>query len=196
MFAACGVIRAGSLRRLLIACKGLGAFPQGFGRRALILSNSGGPGVITTDSAANAGLALPALPDAFAATLRAAVPPEAAVANPLDLLADAREDRFALTLTEALRHAHAAFDAILMIHVVPFMVDPTPVVAKLAELCAAQHAGPQPLPIMHAMMGTLPQREALFAQLEAAGVPAFDDGEEMAIAAGTCAAYLAARTGR
>jgi acetyltransferase len=83
-----------------------------------------------------------------------------------------------------------------MIHVVPFMVDPTPVVAKLAELAAAQYGGPRPIPVMHTMMGTLPQRDALFAQLEAAGVPAFDDGEEMAIAAGTCAAYRAARTGR
>jgi hypothetical protein len=46
---------------------------------------------------------------------------------------------------------------------------------------------------MHTMMGTLPQREALFAQLEDAGVPAFDDGEEMAIAAATCAAYRSAR---
>jgi acetyltransferase len=193
MFAACGVIRATSLRRLLIACKGVGAFPQGFGPRVLVLSNSGGPGVITTDSAFREGLALPDLPETFAATLRAAVPAEAAVANPLDLLADAREDRFALTLDQALKHAHTAFDAILMIHVVPFMVDPTPVVAKLAELAAAQYGGPRPIPIMHTMMGTLPQREALFGQLEAAGVPAFDDGEEMAIAAGTCAAYAAAR---
>jgi acetyltransferase len=193
MMEACGVIRVASLRRLLIACKGLGAFPQGFGPRVLILSNSGGPGVITTDSAFREGLALPPLRASFASTLRAAVPAEAAVDNPLDLLADAREDRFGLTLTEALKHAHTAFDAILMIHVVPFMVDPTPVVAKLAELCGAQYAGAKPIPVMHTMMGTLPQREALFAQLEAAGVPAFDDGEEMAIAAGTCAAYRAAR---
>jgi acetyltransferase len=196
MFAASGVIRASSLRRLLIASKGLGAFPKGFGSRVLILSNSGGPGVITTDSAFREGLVLPELPESFAATLRAAVPPEAAIANPLDLLADAREERFALTLGGALEHAGDAFDAILMIHVVPFMVDPTPVVAKLAELCAAQYGGARPVPIMHTMMGTLPQRDALFATLEAAGVPAFDDGEEMAIAAGTCAAYAAARAPR
>ena len=196
LFAACGMVRATSLRRLLIASKGLGAFPQGFGSRVLVLSNSGGPGVITTDSAFREGLALPPLPASFAATLRAAVPAEAAVDNPLDLLADAREDRFALTLAEALKHAGSVFDAILMIHVVPFMVDPTPVVARLAEICAAQRAGANPVPVMHTMMGTLPQREALFARLEAAGIPAFDDGEEMAVAAGTCAAYRAARDAR
>jgi acetyltransferase len=193
LFAACGVIRAASLRRLLIACKGLGAFPRGFGNRVLVLSNSGGPGVITTDAAFREGMELPELPEALAATLRAALPAEAAVANPLDLLADAREERFALTLGEALRHAPGRFDAILMMHVVPFMVDPTPVVAKLAELCAEQARGPAALPIMHTMMGTLPGRAELFATLEAAGVPAFDDGEEMALAAGTCAAYHAFR---
>jgi acetyltransferase len=176
-----------------MACKGLGAFPQGFGKRVLILSNSGGPGVLTTDSAYREGLELPVLPAALAEVLRGALPGEAAVANPLDLLADAREDRFGLVLAEALKHARTSFDAILMLHVVPFMVDPTPVVARLAALCQAERERGACIPIMHAMMGTLPDRPALFATLEAAGVPAFDDGEEMAIAAGTCAAYREAR---
>lgn len=196
LFAACGAIRVTSLRRLLIASKGLGAFPDGIGKRVLILSNSGGPGVITTDSAFREGLELPDLPPALAAMLRGALPGEAAVANPLDLLADAREERFALTLEAALQHADGRFDAILMLHVVPFMVDPAPVVAKLAEACAEQARRPGGLPIMHTMMGTLPTRAELFARLEAAGVPAFDDGEEMAIAAGTCAAYRAWRETR
>src|SRR6185312_2373139 len=47
----CGVLRVESLRRLLLAAKGFGAFPQGIGRRVLVLSNSGGPGVLCTDRA-------------------------------------------------------------------------------------------------------------------------------------------------
>jgi hypothetical protein len=44
-----------------------------------------------------------------------------------------------------------------------------------------------PMPMMHAMMGTLEKKDAWFAALEEAGVPAFDDVEEMA----ECAALLA-----
>ncbi len=192
--ASCGLLRASNLRRLLIACKGLGAFPRGFGRRVLLLSNSGGPGVLATDSAFREGLELPELPLPFASQLRASLPAEAAVANPLDLLADAREDRFGDVLSQALAHAPGCYDAILMIHVVPFMVDAGPVVQRLAELATGHYRSERALPIMHAMMGTLAGRAQWFETLEAAGVPAFDDAEEMTLAAGTCATYFAART--
>jgi acetyltransferase len=184
----CGVLRVDSLRRLLLAAKGFGTFPQGFGRRVLILSNSGGPGVLCTDRAAREGLALPPLPAAMAERLRAAVPGEASVANPLDLLADAREDRFGLALESAIREGAGAFDAIIGIHVVPFMVDADPVVIRLAAL--APGAG---IPVMHSMMGTLPRKAEWFARLEAAGIPAFNDVEAMAECAGILARYPALR---
>src|SRR5690606_31200834 len=66
----CCALRVTSLRRLMLAAKGFGFFPQGIGRRALILSNSGGPGVLATDAATVEGLELPPLPDAIAATLK------------------------------------------------------------------------------------------------------------------------------
>jgi acetyltransferase len=178
------MIRVTSLRRLLLAAKGFGFHPQGIGRRVLLLSNSGGPGVIATDQAHAEGLDVVALPAAMAAELRAALPPEASVANPLDLLADAREDRFGLTLQSAIAHGPGRFDAILGIHVVPFMVDPDPVVARLAEL-----APTAPVPMLHSMMGTLPGRDAWFAAMEKAGVPMFNDVEEMCQSAGLLAQY-------
>lgn len=160
-------------------------YPEGAGRRVLVLSNSGGPGVLTTDAATNGGLQIASLPDSFAAPLRSALPAEAAVANPMDLLADAREDRFAMCFEAALAHAPSAFDQILMLHVVPFMVDAEPVVAQLAALKAGRA-----VPVMHAMMGTLGDRDGWFGTLEAAGIPAFGDGEDMACAA-ACLARLA-----
>ena len=182
--ASCGIVRVTSLRRLLVAAKAFGRFPQGLGRRTLILSNSGGPGVICADRAALEGLELGALPKALAEVLRQQLPAEASVANPLDLLADAREDRFGATFEAAMAHAAQAYDMVLMIHVVPFMVDAAPVIARLAELAATAR-----LPVMHSMMGTLPGKAEWFATLEAAGVPTFNDGEEMAEAAGLLARY-------
>ena len=182
--AQCGILRVDSLRRLLLAAKGFGAFPQGLGPRVLILSNSGGPGVLCTDRAAREGLDIVALPAAMAASLRAQLPPEASVANPLDLLADAREDRFGLTLDAAIRDGAGAFDAILGIHIVPFMVDASTIVARLAALAASV-----PVPFLHSMMGTLPDKDAWFRTMEAAGVPMFNDIEAMAECAGLLARY-------
>jgi acetyltransferase len=149
----------------------------------LVLSNSGGPGVLCTDRAASEGLELVALPPRLAASLRAQLPGEASVANPLDLLADAREDRFGGTFEAAIADADA-FDAILGIHVVPFMVDADPVVARLAQLAPSS-----PIPFMHSMMGTLPSKAAWFAAMEKAGVPTFNDIEAMAECAGLMARY-------
>jgi acyl-CoA synthetase (NDP forming) len=178
------LLRVKNLRQLLLAAKGFGSFPQGIGRRVLILSNSGGPGVLCSDEAAAQGLDLPELPAAMAARLRASLPAEAAVANPLDLLADAREERFGLTLEAAVRDGAGAFDAVLGIHVVPFMVDATPVVARMAALAPAV-----PIPFLYSMMGTLPEKAAWFAAMEAAGVPVFNDVEAMAECAGLLARY-------
>jgi acyl-CoA synthetase (NDP forming) len=184
----CGIVRVKSLRRLLVAAKAFGRFPQGLGRRALILSNSGGPGVLCADRASLEGLELGALPTALAEVLRQRLPPEASVANPIDLLADAREDRFGLAFEAAMTHAASAYDMVMMIHVVPFMVDAGPVIGRLAELAAGAR-----LPLLHSMMGTLPGRAEWFATMEGAGVPMFNDVEEMAEAAGLLARYPALR---
>ena len=182
--ASCGIIQVESLRRLLVAAKAFGRFPQGLGKRALILSNSGGPGVLCADRASLDGLELGGLPPAMAEVLRQRLPPEASVANPIDLLADAREDRFALAFEATMNHAAHAYDMVMMIHVVPFMVDAAPVVARLAELAEGAR-----LPLLHSMMGTLPGKAEWFATMERAGVPMFNDVEEMAEAAALLARY-------
>ncbi len=180
-----GMVRVTSLRRLMLAGKAFAAHPGGIGRRVLVLSNSGGPGVLCTDQCALEGLELPPLPAALQTRLHGCLPPEASVANPLDLLADARDDRFGDTLTAALGN-EGAFDAILVIHVVPFMVDGAAVVARLAELCRDAR-----MPILHSMMGTLEYKTEWSSAMESAGVPMFGDVEDMAQAAGLLARYRA-----
>ncbi|HEX7953449.1 MAG TPA: CoA-binding protein [Burkholderiales bacterium] len=175
----CGIVRVRSLRSLLLAGKAFGAFPRGIGKRVLLLSNSGGPGVLAADQATQEGLALPELPAALVEKLSGFLPGEASIANPLDLLADARADRFSATLAAALEAAPGNFDAILMIHVVPFMVEAGAIVDALAAICKVAK-----LPIMHCMMGTLEDRQGWFERMEQAGVPTFRDAEDMCTAAG------------
>lgn len=175
----CGMVRVRSLRQLLLAGKAFGAHPKGLAPRVLLLSNSGGPGVLAADQAIEEGLVLPELPAAMAQRLRAFLPAEASIANPLDLLADARAERFSAALAAALETGREHFDAILMIHVVPFMVDAGAIVEALAGLCEKAT-----LPILHAMMGTLEHKDQWFDRMERAGVPTFKDAEDMCIAAG------------
>lgn len=183
-----GVLRATTLRELLLAARGFGFFPQGIGPRALILSNSGGPGVIAADAAALRGMELPPLPAALAAELRANLPGGASVANPIDLPADAPEDRFGFALERALTHGRETFDALMLIHVIPFMVDERAVVERLAEL--ARGAG---LPILHSMMGSVPQHDDWSRILADAGVPLFDNAQDMAVTASLLARYRVLR---
>jgi acetyltransferase len=138
--------------------------------------------VLAADRAVAAGLDVVPLPDATAAALRAVLPPEAAVANPVDLLADARDERFGAALRIALDTLVGHVDAILMVHVIPFMVDGAAVVRTL---CAIGRDAP--IPLLHSMMGTLADRDAWFEALAAAGIPAFDDTEDMVTAAGLLA---------
>jgi acetyltransferase len=177
--ASAGVLRVHSLRELRLAGKVFGLLPRGAGGRVLILSNSGGPGVLAADRAVAEGLELVALPLSLERRLTDTLPPEAAVANPIDLLADAREDRFEAALAAVLEHMPGQLDTVLMVHVVPFMVDAQPVVQSLARVVAGA-----PVAVLHSMMGTLEHKAQWFATLAQAGVPCFDDTEDMCIAAG------------
>lgn len=179
-----GIVRVTSLRQLSLAGKAFAFHRQGIGERVLLLSNSGGPGVLAADRAVQEGLSLVELTAPLAQRLRETLPGEAAVANPMDLLADAREDRFGPVLRTLIDGMGDRLDAILMIHVVPFMVDAAPVVQALSEIAATTR-----LPMMHSMMGTLEHRADWFAQLESSGVPTFGDSEDMCIAAGMLARY-------
>ncbi|MCW5623968.1 MAG: CoA-binding protein [Burkholderiales bacterium] len=178
----CGILRVGSLRELRLAAKVFGFHPNGIGPRVLVLSNSGGPGVLAVDRVGLEGLEPVTLPAGLCDRLRAALPAEAAVANPIDLLADARDDRFGFVLRAVLDEWTDGLDAVLAIHVVPFMVDAGPVVQVLANLGRQSS-----VPLLHSMMGTLEHRGDWFATLARAGIPAFDDCEDMVAAAGLLA---------
>jgi acetyltransferase len=69
------------------------------------------------------------------------------------------------------------------------MVDPAPVIARLASLVPKV-----PVPFMHSMMGTLPGSAEWFTAMEKAGVPMFRDVEEMAECAGLLAQYPTLKT--
>lgn len=86
------------LFNILIALKS--NFPKN--NNLVILTNAGGPGVISTDVAAKTGFEIYKLSDNEKKRLNF-LPKEASLNNPIDILGDAKSDRYAKTLTELAR---------------------------------------------------------------------------------------------
>ena len=68
--------------------------PLAKGNRLGIITNAGGPGIMATDAAIRAGLQLATLSDQTKEKLRACLPAAAAFGNPVDVIGDARADRY------------------------------------------------------------------------------------------------------
>jgi acetyl coenzyme A synthetase (ADP forming)-like protein len=100
LFHQAGVTRARSLEELIDVAALLSRRPRLDGRAAAILTNAGGLGILCADACEAAGLELPSLSDDTEERLRAELPAEASVANPVDMLGSAG----AATYESALGH--------------------------------------------------------------------------------------------
>jgi acetate---CoA ligase (ADP-forming) len=89
---AAGVQRVRTPRELVDAAQALLRSPASRGRRVAVLGDGGGHVSIAAAVAANAGLEVPELSDAAAASLRGTLPAAAGVSNPIDLAGAAEQD--------------------------------------------------------------------------------------------------------
>ncbi len=64
------------------------------GGRVAIITNAGGPGIMATDAAVRHGLKLAELSDATKEKLKPSLPAAASLHNPIDVIGDARADRY------------------------------------------------------------------------------------------------------
>lgn len=93
-----GAVRARTIEELFDLARALESQPAPRGRRLLVVTNGGGLGIVATDAAREAALAVPPLAAEVQRELRAVLPPTAAVGNPVDLVGDADAQRFANAL--------------------------------------------------------------------------------------------------
>jgi acetyltransferase len=139
------------------------------GRKLTILTNSGGPGVMAADAAAQYGLTLAPLDKATRQELDAVLPAHWSGGNPIDILGDAGADRYAAAL--------AAIDAretdsLLIILNPQAMIDPTEVAADLADALIQRD-----LPVYTSWMGGQ-EVEKGTRILNEAGIPTYPDPEQ------------------
>ena len=103
LFTQTGMIRVDTLEELFDVANLLSNQPIPQGRRVAILTNGGGPGIMTADACADRGLEVPTLSDESVSKLKSFLSSRASLANPIDMTADASAEEYRRAL-EVLAH--------------------------------------------------------------------------------------------
>jgi acetyl coenzyme A synthetase (ADP forming)-like protein len=97
-FRKAGILRAENTEEAFQWARALAWCPLPKGRRVAILTNAGGPGVTAADALEANGLELAVLSEATLDGMRKVLPPFASLNNPVDILASAPPDAYAVCL--------------------------------------------------------------------------------------------------
>ncbi len=103
IFEQCGVIRGETLDGIFDYVKAFSSQPLPKGNNVAIITNSGGPGILATDSCIRYGLNIAHLSKNTKKTLKSILPPTASLNNPVDLIAEAQHEQYESTLKVMLK---------------------------------------------------------------------------------------------
>ena len=131
LFEQAGVMRANTLQELFDVAVLLSTQPMPPGPRVGVVTNAGGPGILLADMGETHGLVLPELTPETQAALRTILPPQAGVANPVDMIAAATPAQYARTIE--LVGADATIDALVVIYIPPLVTDPVEIAQAIAQ---------------------------------------------------------------
>ncbi|NLE37536.1 MAG: CoA-binding protein [Pirellulaceae bacterium] len=134
VFREAGIIRVNSIEQLFNSAIMYAYQPMPAGDRLAIVTNAGGPGVMATDAAVRVGLSIPRFTDETTARLKAALPETANVKNPVDVIGDARADRYGAAVEAVLEDPNV--DQALVILTPQSMTD----IESIAEGVCRLHA--------------------------------------------------------
>jgi len=114
----CGVIREFSLKGLFDTAKAFSNCPIPKGNRVAIITNSGGPGIMATDSICEYGMEMAPVKEETKDILKSFLPAAASVKNPIDMIASAPLEHYKKTVETVI--ADENVDMIMVIYL-PFM---------------------------------------------------------------------------
>ena len=129
--ARCGVVRAYSIAELFSAARVLANNYVVKKDRLAIITNAGGPGVMSTDRAEDVGIPLAELSPASMDALNKVLPEHWSHANPVDILGDATSERYQNALEICLNDKN--IDGVLVILTPQAMTNPTQVAQCVIE---------------------------------------------------------------
>jgi acetyl coenzyme A synthetase (ADP forming)-like protein len=131
LFGQAGVVRTDTLAELFDVATLLASQPVPSGRRVAIVTNAGGPGIMCADACEARGLEVVPLADDVRAELATFLPPAAALANPVDMIATAPAEHYRRAVSVVGRHQAA--DAIIAIFIPPLLTESAEVAAAIRE---------------------------------------------------------------
>lgn len=164
-FAQTGIMRAEGIEDLFETAMAFNAGRIPGGKRLLIVTNAGGPGIIAADAAERLSIDLPQLSRASVESLRATLPRNASLYNPVDIIGDATAERYETVLETVLPDPNA--DGILVILTPQAMTDPDKTAGTV--IAASRKTGK---PIITSFMGEERVRASI-ERLRAAAIPNF-----------------------
>lgn len=143
----CGVLRANTIEELFDVCRALVRCPLPEGNRVGIVTNAGGPAIMATDACVSLGLRMAELSEGTRAGLRAFLPAEASVDNPVDMIASANAESYSRTLAAVLDDPEV--DMALAINVTPLLGSPMDILEAIGEVARTRSK-----PVLAVIMAT------------------------------------------
>ncbi|MHC1591883.1 MAG: acetate--CoA ligase alpha subunit [Candidatus Helarchaeales archaeon] len=170
-FQQAGVIRAETIQDLFDFAVSLSNQPTPKGKGVAIITNAGGPGIVCTDAVEREGLKLANFTKETIEKLRENLPAEAAVFNPVDVIGDAKADRYDFAIKTCLEDPN--------VHMAIVIMAPTATTEfiKTAQ-CVVKYAQSFPeKPVVGAFIGGHSVVEAMLL-LKDAGIPCYSFPEQ------------------
>lgn len=183
LFRQAGIIRVTTIEELFDVATLLSSQPLTRGRRLVIVTNGGGPGIIAADASHRHGLILPELSAETVDRLRAIIKRDVSLNNPLDVTAGATEEEFENTLKVLAEDS--GNDAVLAIFIPPTVVDPRAMQDAIRRVARTFYRNGKPL--LACFMG----QRGLQPRLGSAGrlVPSYSFPEDAVLALDKAAEY-------
>jgi acetyltransferase len=120
-FKQAGIIRCDNIEEMFNIAIAFAYQPAPRSNKVAIITNAGGPGVLTTDAAIRDGLQLAKFSEEITREFKKALPANANIKNPVDVVGDARADRYNIALNGAFREDDV--DAVFVILTPQSMTD-------------------------------------------------------------------------
>lgn len=138
-FKQAGIIRCEDVEEMFNKAIAFTYQPLPKGNRVAIITNAGGPGVLTTDATIHCGLELPKFNPETTKILKSELPPTANISNPVDVIGDARADRYNAAVSSIMKDENV--DGVFVILTPQSMTEIESIAKEICHI-ASQHTKP------------------------------------------------------
>lgn len=181
-----GAIRVYTIEELFDLCKAFAYLPPVQGRRVVVVTNSGGPGVLAADWAETVGLEVAEPSAATRERLKQFLPPHCAIRNPIDLTVEGTESGYRETLSTVLQE----YDAAVALNIAPPYLDSVPLARGIHDAAVQSEK-----PLVTSFLPEQVVAEAID-YLQERGLSNFATGERAVTALAHMARYTAHQASR